>query len=275
MTVVTVPLVDAALGARLELAEVALNSAWAEAQSRLYPAAGTATLAVGGGLAVYAGPGSPLNRAVAVGLTRAATAAEIESLAAFYHHRGARVVVEVCPLACPSLWLHLGELGCRLERFLNVYYRSLPAEPPAELPPGVTATVAGAEHARLWTEVVSAGFAGGPTTAADGGIAGCTYHSAGVTCFLAWVGQEPVGGGALGVAGDLACLFSASTRSGWRGRGVQVALLWARLAYAAGHGCTLARVQALPGSVSGRNAERVGFRLAYTKAVLAGTAPGG
>lgn len=45
----------------------------------------------------------------------------------------------------------------------------------------------------------------------------------------------------------------------------QTALLRARLRYAADRGCTVATVGALPGSQSQRNAEKQGFRVAYTR----------
>ena len=43
------------------------------------------------------------------------------------------------------------------------------------------------------------------------------------------------------------------------------ALLEWRLAYAAAAGCDVATMGALPGSASQRNAEREGFRIAYTR----------
>jgi hypothetical protein len=51
---------------------------------------------------------------------------------------------------------------------------------------------------------------------------------------------------------------------------VQTALIRARLAFAAAAGCDLAAVNTVPGSVSQRNAERQGFRVVYTRALLAG-----
>jgi hypothetical protein len=50
-----------------------------------------------------------------------------------------------------------------------------------------------------------------------------------------------------------------------RHRGAQLALLAARLNVASGLGCDLAMMAALPGSGSQRNAERNGFRIAYTR----------
>jgi hypothetical protein len=44
-----------------------------------------------------------------------------------------------------------------------------------------------------------------------------------------------------------------------------LALLDARLRYAAAKGCKIAMMGALPGSQSQRNAEKQGFRIAYTR----------
>ena len=60
-------------------------------------------------------------------------------------------------------------------------------------------------------------------------------------------------------------LAGASTIPDARGRGAQNALLAERLRYAAEHGCDVAMMGALPGSGSQRNAERNGFRVAYTR----------
>jgi hypothetical protein len=50
-----------------------------------------------------------------------------------------------------------------------------------------------------------------------------------------------------------------------RRRGLQAALLHERLRYAFDHGCDLAMMVAEAGSESQRNAERRGFRIAYTR----------
>ena len=70
-------------------------------------------------------------------------------------------------------------------------------------------------------------------------------------------------------AGPVAHLYIASTLPDCRGRGVQQALLRARLAAAHEAGCVYAFVTARPANVSARNAERAGLRLAYTKVTFA------
>ena len=64
---------------------------------------------------------------------------------------------------------------------------------------------------------------------------------------------------------DVALLAGASTVPEGRKQGAQLALLDSRLRYAAEHGCNIATMGALPGSASQRNAERQGFRIAYTR----------
>jgi hypothetical protein len=51
---------------------------------------------------------------------------------------------------------------------------------------------------------------------------------------------------------------------------LQTALVRARLAVAAAARCDLATLNADPGSGSQRNAERQGFRVVYTRALLVG-----
>jgi beta-glucosidase-like glycosyl hydrolase len=63
----------------------------------------------------------------------------------------------------------------------------------------------------------------------------------------------------------VALLAGASTIPEWRHRGAQNALLAKRLVYAAHAGCDLAMMCAEPGGASQRNAERQGFRIAYTR----------
>jgi hypothetical protein len=71
--------------------------------------------------------------------------------------------------------------------------------------------------------------------------------------------------GVLCLCGGVALLAGASTIPEGRGRGAQQALLASRLSYAVEYGCDLAMMCAAPGSGSQRNAERRGFRIAYTR----------
>lgn len=84
-------------------------------------------------------------------------------------------------------------------------------------------------------------------------------------CFAAeFDGQLAATGGVM-VCGDVGVLAGASTIPEFRRRGAQNALLTARLKAVRERGCDIAMMAAEPGSASQRNAERNGFRIAYTR----------
>jgi GNAT superfamily N-acetyltransferase len=87
----------------------------------------------------------------------------------------------------------------------------------------------------------------------------------GSECYLARVDGKVAGGATLSVRSGVAGLFGASTLPAFRNRGVQTALLHARLARAAANGCDVAVSLARPGSVSQRNIVRQDFRVLYTR----------
>jgi hypothetical protein len=70
----------------------------------------------------------------------------------------------------------------------------------------------------------------------------------------------------LTVHNGVALLAGACTIPEARRQGAQLALLHARLTFAARLGVDLAMVVTAPGSASQRNAERQGFRPVYTRA---------
>jgi GNAT superfamily N-acetyltransferase len=90
-------------------------------------------------------------------------------------------------------------------------------------------------------------------------------HVEGLRLFLADLDGRPIAAGALALFDGIAHLAGASTIPAGRKRGAQLALLDHRLRYASAHGCDIALMGALPGSGSQRNAERHGFRIAYTR----------
>lgn len=83
------------------------------------------------------------------------------------------------------------------------------------------------------------------------------------------------GGAGMRLAEGVAQLTGAATAPAHRRRGVQTALLSARLADAAAAGCDVAVITTQPASTSQENAQRRGFDLLYTRAILVkgGAAP--
>jgi hypothetical protein len=91
-------------------------------------------------------------------------------------------------------------------------------------------------------------------------------HRQNTCCFLAEKQGEAIAAAALYVFEGVALLAGACTVPEWRRQGAQLALLEHRLRYGAEQGCDIGMVVAQqPGSASQRNAERQGFRLAYTR----------
>ena len=92
--------------------------------------------------------------------------------------------------------------------------------------------------------------------------------AAGVTRYVALHDGVIVGGAGLRIAEGVAQLTGAATAPGHRRRGIHSALLSARLADAAAADCDVAVVTTQPESKSQENAQRRGFDLLYTRAVL-------
>lgn len=262
--------VDLALARRLELAHAWRGVHYARAQRALHPDVQIGVERVAGGYAIYAGDGSPLNRAVGLGLHGPVTRTDLDSIEQFYAGCGAPPRVDLCPLADPS-WPHLLTLGgYRLEQFYSVLVRPLTEDVvPVSLPGEVRVSQAGPEDAELWIHTVAQGFGDQESPAQETlDLLAPNFHSANGTCFFAWMDGQPAGGGAIYVHEGATEVGSISTRPAFRRRGVQTALLQVQLAAAREQGCDLALTVTSPGSASQRNMERVGFRLAYTKAIL-------
>jgi len=266
-------LADLTLARRLEGAQALGRAEAARAQARRHPDDGIAVEAVAGGFAVHNpfGSLSTCAHAFGLGMSGAVTDAELERLDAFYRSRGVVAHVDLCPLADRSLPAQLGRRGYRLTEWTNVMARPLgPGEPATPSPAALLVRPAAPAEAESWARVVAQGFSGRQETEPwelDMGVA--LFDLPAAQCFLGLVDGEVAGGGALLWHQGVATLLGASTLPRFRGRGLQSALLQARLAFATSAGCDLATTNTAPGSTSQRNAERQGFRVAYTRTLLA------
>ncbi|HEY3368817.1 MAG TPA: hypothetical protein VGK74_27485 [Symbiobacteriaceae bacterium] len=261
---------DLTLARQLELAEAQSQARYCASQGRLYPDVPSAVLWVGDACAIYTGPGSPLSRASGLGMSGPVTAADLDLVEEFYHSRSVAARVDLSPFADPSLAALLGRRGYRIQMFLNVFVRSIgPNDRVTSAPStGVTVEIIGPDEERAWADTISKGFGGEDAAPEYPNIALCSLHTPGTLGFWARVHGEPAGGGSLHIQERLAAFFGGSTRTTMRGRGVQSALLHARIAQAAAAGCDLATVKTTPGSASQRNVQRVGFVIAYTRPTL-------
>lgn len=267
---------DVALAGRIERAEAEFITAYtASARRRGAPDDGFA-IGIGGGVASYVEPDSPLNKVAGLGFAGTPDPSELDTIERAYARRDAPVQIEVSGLADPGLLATLAERGYHLASFENVLGRALgdEVEPPA--PAGVDVTLSADEEFETWLDVVVAGslhpdiegvpwaeeFPRAILENAERDARGLVQH------YLARLDGVPAGGGSMRVAGGIAQLTGAATAPAYRRRGVQSALLSARLADATAAGADVAVITVQPGSKSHQNAQRRGFDLLYSRAVL-------
>jgi len=263
--------VDAALARRLEASEDEAQLAVAAVLQQRNPGIGAETLTIGDAHAVFAGKGSPVGRTIGFGFDPAVTAADIDAIEAFYARHGVAAQFDVTPLQHESLTALLHERGYSMSELNNVMARELrPNESWAEETPGIEFRDCSPDEAPLWSETMLRGFF------PDGPIP--DWHDLVMPMALApncvpmmtWSDGKPVASVSGLIAQDwkLMMLGGTSTLPEYRGRGIQTAAISRRLNLAVRRGCDLAVVVTRGGTTSQRNAERLEFTLAYSKATL-------
>ncbi|MBU2503138.1 hypothetical protein KJ682_17545 [bacterium] len=269
------PITDLNLARRLEDTEAAANIAFIEARRLLDPEVGAAHTRIAGVSAMFDGPESPLTQTFGLGLSGAHDAADFEAIEDFFLSRSAPVHHEVSPLAHPDTPAQLGARGYLPVEMSTVLVR--PSSLPVAGQGNVEVREIGPEEGPLWSRIAGEGWSSESAELAGfiEAFGRIMAQAAGVHCFLAEIGGRPVATGALGLAGDVALLAGASTIPSARRQGAQLALLASRLEFASSRGADLAMMVAHPGSASQRNAERQGFRTAYTRMKWGLSRPGG
>ena len=255
------------LAGELELAEATAAVQCAESAQSTDPASHSAVEPIGGGYAVYCGPGNPVTQSVGLGLRGPITEQEFDRLESFYFSRREAVRVETCPMADSTLMNFYKERGYHVSEFSNVMATPTNLDTFGSPSPGLEIRLAGREELDLWVLVVGQGFAENqPVSQEILSVMKMFAMGKGTECYLASIDGRIVGGATLARRGRVAGLFGASTLPEFRKKGVQTALLGYRLQRASELGCTLAMSIALPGSVSQRNMSRAGFQTLYTRA---------
>jgi GNAT superfamily N-acetyltransferase len=271
------------LAARIERAEARLMADAARAADRRRPGTRAFALPLAGGFATFAGPGFPMNKVAGLGFSGPLDEGELEAVEAAYAERACPVQVELACLAEPSIGELLTRRGYALLGFENVLGQTLPLESAPAPADGICVSTSPGEELAAWMEVVIGGFESPDTQ----GVPSHEQYSretaevamgdmADVTGFERHIARRegmPAGGGSMRLFDGVAQLCGAATLPEHRRRGVQSALLAARLDAAGRTGCDVAIITTQPGSRSQENAQRRGFELLYTRAVLV-RAPG-
>ena len=268
---------DTSLAARIERAEMRLSISIAETVTTRNPDARALISPIAAGYAIFAGAGSPANKAIGIGFGATIDGAALDAIEQAWTERGEAVRFELSTLADPSLAPTLTARGYRLTGFENVLGRSVTADDRDPALDGMSITALPQGEWRTWMHVAIDGFAT-PDGSAPGeesypreALEGMFVDFAatpGFQRYLARMEGEPAGAASLRLDDGLAQLCGAATLPQFRRRGIQGALLRLRLADALQAGCDLAVVTTQPGSKSQANAMRQGFALLYTRAIL-------
>lgn len=265
---------DCDLAARIDLAEAALTAGVVRAVHE----AGARVLDVAGGVAAFARPSSPMNKAIGLGFGPPVREADVDAILALFRAAGEAARAEISTLVDPAVFAAFAGCGFRLQAFEHVLGLRVGREAVAAAPTGIEIERADDDAAEApWGEIAVEGFAvpdgtGAaeeelPRAALEQVMADFT-RAPGLARYLARIDGRPAGAASCRFDRGIAQLCGATTLAPFRRRGVQRALLAARLADAASRGCDLAVVTTAPGSQSQANVQRQGFELLYARAVL-------
>ena len=190
----------------------------------------------------------------------------LDSILEWYQVNGAACCFDIVPpTSSASLLWHLTASGFSPSGFYNVFY-GYPRESLAAFPTIIIREVASHEK-DLFADLYQESF-GLPASEWPGYVRDSIRVLVDMPsnrCFFACIGQTIVALGVLSLFQQTGYLALAATLPAFRRQGYQQALLTARIKRARAEGCDLIVGQAGVGTTSGRNMEKVGLRLAYTK----------
>lgn len=262
-----------ALAAAIDRAEGRFCSAIAGLAS---DEANTLVTAVGGGVAIFATADSPINKMIGLGFEGPADDEPLVSIEQHFARHGARLQAEIATLADPALHRQLCLRGYEPSGYENVLGHPLTRV--IDLPAAITVTRADVGEIAALATVLADAF----TTPDVGGVGGdvlpphevmqrwftTTSRVDGYRAYAARVDGVLAGAAALRIDGEIAQFSGAGTLPAFRRRGVQTALLRARLRDAAEAGCRVGVVVTQPASQSQQNVQREGFALLYARQLL-------
>jgi GNAT superfamily N-acetyltransferase len=241
-------------------------------------------LRIGGGVAGRGAKGSWLNNANGMGLAGPVSEDEVAELARWYESAGIEPRIELCPMADDSLIRALENLRFRVRAFENVLFREIATgervrpvvDPPAGLKIKIVDPANEAESLE-YVRVCSSGFLPPGQTELEPEhveVSLSVVRHPRTVAMMAMLDGRCAGAGGMGMHEHVCALFGLSVLPEFRRRGVQQALIAARLNYAAERGARVATIGSRPGAGTERNVRRMGFQTGYTKPVMVRPGPG-
>jgi ribosomal protein S18 acetylase RimI-like enzyme len=271
-----VQFVDKALARRFEACEEMPQLLFSRTFQTTRPQIGAAEEEICGGHMTFSGLGSPIGRATGAGFDRQLAAEDVDRIEQFYRSHQAPSQVDLCPLHDSTVFEMFKERGYAIAELNNVLYRPLDREENfrdqkfAAAPAGCEIRRGLREEAETLSRIVERAFFPDGAPEAFTGLFAPFYQMQGAVTFAATIEGKIVACGAGLVIPEhrVLAMCGAGTAAEFRGRGLQTALLRARLAAAAAAGCEYAVIVTQGGTTSQRNAERLGFRVAYSKVTV-------
>jgi hypothetical protein len=219
-----------------------------------------------GAYAVFDGIDAPTTQSFGLGIFEKLTADSLERIERFFFDRGASADHEVSPLAGSAALDLLCSRHYQPIEISNVLYQPI-EKVTAQEQAAIRVRVAGPEEYQLWTDINARGWTHEHPELLEflQQVGTLSSSRRDTVCFLAEFDGQPGAAGALSLHNGVALFAGAATVPELRCRGLQAALLKERMRHAFEHRCDLAMMVAETGSISQRNAERQGFRVAYTR----------
>ena len=267
---------DRKLSERLEQAEGYACAQFAAARRRLIPNCNAEFMNSDGAFVVFDTVDSPVTQTFGLGLFQELNESSLAEVEEFFRLRGAPVYHEISPFVGTAAIKLLCSQGYFPIEISNVLYRSIdldstefsPTDSHSGVPSNnITVRRVSQTESDIWTEVNARGWSHEQPElydfALDVGKILCVRENS--YCFLAELDGKPAAAGTLSIHDGVALFSGATTVPEMRRKGLQNALLMARMRFAAKQQCELAMIVADIGSTSQKNAERNGFRVAYTR----------
>lgn len=235
---------------------------------------------VGGGTMSYAGPFAWANQACGLGLAGPVSDSDLDRIVEFYDARGEPGEVELAAYADPSVARGLASRGFALDSIENVFAidveehrrtlrRAIPREV-SQLRGLVLERIEKLGEAEIaeFIAVSTSGFRNEKNAAV---LEKLTRRVIEHACSSSWIVRldgDVCAATQMACRGDVACMFATSVLPEFRGRGIQRALIDARIEHGRESGARFVCIHSAPGIATERNARRAGMELVYAKAVL-------
>lgn len=213
-------------------------------------------LDTGKAVGIFAGDTSPLTQVTAV-----RDGADLSMMPDYYRGRTKVWEATISPFAGTEVVDQVIGMGGKLQQYENVTYRTLddlPAKPDFDI-----REMTSPEDRELWGKIANQGFFGGLVNEMTQQLGFIMANMPNTIRYMAFVDGKPAGTASSFHSDGCVGFGGGAVLPQFRGKGLHAAMIAHRLNVAPAD-CDLAILEATPGSTSQRNAERLGFRVAFT-----------